>query len=282
MADKSPQAFRTIREVADWLGVEAHALRFWESKFSQIKPVKRAGGRRYYRPSDMRLIGGIKILLHDQGLTIRGVQKLIREEGAAHVASLSPPLDEDLDAAPDPIIEAMTDDQNQAASGGFVDIETLAGEDPPPKQEVAPPAPETSPDPEPAPEPQAASEPAAAEPQPEPVAHAETTDAEPEPEPAQARPIPETVTTPESPSPSDAPSDAPAPAEPVTPRVAASAAPGPDTHGDSEIRSTPLSELRTLIHGAVPFSLDQRRQLAPMVARLESLAARLDGRGHGG
>ncbi|WP_370270043.1 MerR family transcriptional regulator, partial [Nioella sp.] len=79
MADKKPQAFRTIREVADWLGVEAHVLRFWESKFSQIKPVKRAGGRRYYRPADMALIGGIKVLLHDQGLTIRGVQKIIRE-----------------------------------------------------------------------------------------------------------------------------------------------------------------------------------------------------------
>ena len=61
---KSADAFRTISEVADWLEVPAHVLRFWESKFSQVKPVKRAGGRRYYRPADMRLLAGIKILLH--------------------------------------------------------------------------------------------------------------------------------------------------------------------------------------------------------------------------
>ncbi|WP_240757899.1 MerR family transcriptional regulator [Palleronia sediminis] len=90
---KSPDAFRTISEVAEWLDVPAHVLRFWESRFTQIKPVKRAGGRRYYRPSDMELLGGIKRLLHDDGLTIRGVQKLLREEGVKQVAQLSPPLD---------------------------------------------------------------------------------------------------------------------------------------------------------------------------------------------
>lgn len=90
---KSSQAFRTIREVAEWLGVATHVLRFWESKFAQIKPVKRAGGRRYYRPADMELIGGIKVLLHDRGMTIRGVQRLIRENGVAAVAALSPDLD---------------------------------------------------------------------------------------------------------------------------------------------------------------------------------------------
>jgi DNA-binding transcriptional MerR regulator len=83
---KSPDAFRTIREVADWLGVAAHVLRFWESKFSQIRPVKRAGGRRYYRPADMELVGGIKVLLHDRGMTVRGVQRMLREEGVAAVA----------------------------------------------------------------------------------------------------------------------------------------------------------------------------------------------------
>ena len=75
---KSPDAFRTISEVAEWLDVPTHVLRFWESRFSQIKPVKRAGGRRYYRPNDMKLIGGIKTLLHDDGLTIRGAQKLLQ------------------------------------------------------------------------------------------------------------------------------------------------------------------------------------------------------------
>ena len=89
---KSSQAFRTIREVAEWLGVAAHVLRFWESKFPQIKPVKRAGGRRYYRPSDIEFVGGIKVLLHDRGLTIRGVQRMIRENGISAVAALSPPL----------------------------------------------------------------------------------------------------------------------------------------------------------------------------------------------
>ncbi|MCI2393334.1 MerR family transcriptional regulator [Aliiroseovarius sediminis] len=93
MEKKSPDAFRTISEVADWLGVPTHVLRFWESRFSQVKPVKRAGGRRYYRPNDMELLGGIRKLLHEDGMTIRGVQKLLREEGIKHVAAMSPPLD---------------------------------------------------------------------------------------------------------------------------------------------------------------------------------------------
>jgi len=90
---KSADAFRTISEVADWLDTPTHVLRFWESKFSQIKPVKRAGGRRYYRPRDMLLIGGIKKLLHHDGLTIKGAQKILREHGQKYVCSLSQPLD---------------------------------------------------------------------------------------------------------------------------------------------------------------------------------------------
>lgn len=90
---KSPDAFRTITEVSKWLGTQAHVLRFWESKFAEIAPVKRAGGRRYYRPEDMRLIGGLKQLLHHDGLTIKGAQKVIAEKGVAHVRSLSPALD---------------------------------------------------------------------------------------------------------------------------------------------------------------------------------------------
>lgn len=97
--EKSRDAFRTISEVADWLGTPTHVLRFWESRFSQVKPVKRAGGRRYYRPADMELLGGIKRLLHDDGLTIRGVQKILREEGVKHVIALSPPVDADGEAA---------------------------------------------------------------------------------------------------------------------------------------------------------------------------------------
>ena len=88
---KSPDAFRTISELADWLDTPTHVLRFWESKFWQIKPVKRAGGRRYYRRQDMLLIGGIKQLLHQDGLTIKGAQKILREKGAKYVSSLSQP-----------------------------------------------------------------------------------------------------------------------------------------------------------------------------------------------
>lgn len=87
--DKSPDAFRTISEVAEFLETPAHVLRFWESRFPQIRPVKRAGGRRYYRPADVALLTGIKRLLHDEGLTIRGVQKILREHGVRHVAGLS-------------------------------------------------------------------------------------------------------------------------------------------------------------------------------------------------
>ena len=89
---KSSEAFRTISEVAEWLETETHVLRFWESKFSQIKPVKRAGGRRYYRPKDMLIIGGIKKLLHEDGLTIKGTQRIIKDKGLNYVSNLSKPL----------------------------------------------------------------------------------------------------------------------------------------------------------------------------------------------
>lgn len=87
---KSSEAFRTISEVSDILQVPQHVLRFWETRFTQVKPVKRAGGRRYYRPGDVALLAGIRKLLHEDGLTIRGVQKVLREKGVRHVASLVP------------------------------------------------------------------------------------------------------------------------------------------------------------------------------------------------
>ena len=86
---KSADAFRTISEVAELLDTPAHVLRFWESRFPQVKPVKRAGGRRYYRPADVALLGGIKALLHEDGLTIRGVQKLLKDLGPRHVAAMA-------------------------------------------------------------------------------------------------------------------------------------------------------------------------------------------------
>jgi DNA-binding transcriptional MerR regulator len=92
---KAPEAFRTISEAADALDTPAHVLRFWESKFTQVKPVKRAGGRRYYRPADIDLLSGIKLLLHEQGMTIRGVQKLLQDKGVKYVATLAP-LDADM------------------------------------------------------------------------------------------------------------------------------------------------------------------------------------------
>ena len=94
---KSPDAFRTIREVSEWLDTPAHVLRFWESKFSQIRPVKRAGGRRYYRPNDMLLLGGIKRLLHEDGHTIKRVQRMLGTDGIKAVAALSQPLSDDPD-----------------------------------------------------------------------------------------------------------------------------------------------------------------------------------------
>ncbi len=85
---KSRDAFRTISEVSEALDTPTHVLRFWESKFAQIKPVKRAGGRRYYRPEDVDLLAGIKTLLHEHGMTIKGAQKLLKEQGVKHVSAL--------------------------------------------------------------------------------------------------------------------------------------------------------------------------------------------------
>jgi DNA-binding transcriptional MerR regulator len=121
---KAPDAFRTISEVAEWLEKPTHVLRFWESKFPQVKPVKRAGGRRYYRPEDMQLLGGIKTLLHDDGMTIKGVQKLLREQGIKHVSAFSPPLD---DA---PLPPQLVQDEAAAALAEEASLPTAAsGED---------------------------------------------------------------------------------------------------------------------------------------------------------
>ena len=78
---KGPEAFRTISEAADELTVPQHVLRFWETKFAFIRPMKRAGGRRFYRPSDIAILRGVRRLLHDEGYTIKGVQRLHREQG---------------------------------------------------------------------------------------------------------------------------------------------------------------------------------------------------------
>lgn len=135
---KSPDAFRTISEVAAWLDTPAHVLRFWESKFSQIKPVKRAGGRRYYRPEDMALLGGIKTLLHDEGMTIKGVQKLLREQGVRSVAA----------RGPDPLADAVA----QVQAPTTIEATPLASAPEAPQQlagaETPAPVPELGPEPE--------------------------------------------------------------------------------------------------------------------------------------
>jgi DNA-binding transcriptional MerR regulator len=86
--DKSPDAFRTISEVAEDLDLPQHVLRFWETRFTQIKPMKRGGGRRYYRPQDVELIKGIRHMLYDQGYTIKGVQRMLRDNGNQFVVSV--------------------------------------------------------------------------------------------------------------------------------------------------------------------------------------------------
>jgi DNA-binding transcriptional MerR regulator len=83
--DKSPDAYRTISEVADELGLPQHVLRFWETRFPQIKPLKRGGGRRYYRPDDIDLVRGIQTLLYSEGYTIKGVQRILKEDGVKPV-----------------------------------------------------------------------------------------------------------------------------------------------------------------------------------------------------
>ena len=87
--DKAPDAFRTISEVADDLDIPQHVLRFWETRFAQIKPMKRSGGRRYYRPDDVDLLRGIRRLLYGEGYTIRGVQRILKEHGIGSVQRLA-------------------------------------------------------------------------------------------------------------------------------------------------------------------------------------------------
>ncbi len=137
MNEKSPEAFRTISEVAEWLGVPTHVLRFWESRFAQVKPVKRAGGRRYYRPADMELLGGIRKLLHDQGMTIRGVQKILREKGVRYVCGLSPSLDAPVDLETRSNVVDIDELRAEEEAAAFKEQDTFA-EKPEPEPELSP------------------------------------------------------------------------------------------------------------------------------------------------
>jgi DNA-binding transcriptional MerR regulator len=110
---KSPQAFRTISEVADDLDLPQHVLRFWETRFAQIKPLKRGGGRRYYRPDDVLLLRGIRQLLYGEGYTIKGVQRILREHGVRYVVGLGG------DVAPVAEREAALAEEETVAAAGF-------------------------------------------------------------------------------------------------------------------------------------------------------------------
>jgi len=117
--DKAPEAFRTISEVADEVDVPQHVLRFWESRFSQIRPMKRGGGRRYYRPDDVDLLRGVRHLLYGEGYTIRGVQRILREQGAAFAQNVwrigaepPPPQSED-DRAGEEMAEPATAERSE-------------------------------------------------------------------------------------------------------------------------------------------------------------------------
>ncbi|MGY6709230.1 MAG: MerR family transcriptional regulator [Rhizobiaceae bacterium] len=119
--DKSPDAFRTISEVAEDLDLPQHVLRFWETRFTQIKPMKRGGGRRYYRPQDVDLIKGIRHMLYDQGYTIKGVQRLLKENGNQFLVAIG---SGDVAAA-----EAITlrKAEAEAAQSAQIDDDTMLG-----------------------------------------------------------------------------------------------------------------------------------------------------------
>jgi DNA-binding transcriptional MerR regulator len=112
---KGPEAFRTISEAADELTVPQHVLRFWETKFAFIRPMKRAGGRRFYRPADIAVLRGVRHLLHDEGYTIKGVQRLHREQGLRRLVSAGE--GDGVASAP----QAQSAPMNAAGGGGLVD-----------------------------------------------------------------------------------------------------------------------------------------------------------------
>lgn len=128
---KSASAFRTISEVASELDVRSHVLRFWETKFSQVRPLKRGGGRRYYRPEDVTLLWRIRSLLYDDGYTIKGVQKLLREGGLKEdreIVEAAPVIPETVpQPAPPPAVVAgsLGGEQRAALSEILAELEAL-------------------------------------------------------------------------------------------------------------------------------------------------------------
>jgi DNA-binding transcriptional MerR regulator len=132
--EKAPDAFRTISEVAEELDVPQHVLRFWESRFREIRPMKRGGGRRYYRPDDIDLLRGIRHLLYGEGYTIRGVQRLLREQGVRFVQSVWQP------GAPQPTLQPAetASDDDEADEDDEVDQPEASDVRPAAQRVVAP------------------------------------------------------------------------------------------------------------------------------------------------
>ncbi len=127
---KSSSAFRTISEVASDLGVQQHVLRFWETKFSQVKPLKRGGGRRYYRPEDISLLQAIHNLLYVEGYTIKGVQKLLRDVGKKQIiASFSPDIQapDDVDEALPEVLQNLSNEQREVLKSVLAELKDLRG-----------------------------------------------------------------------------------------------------------------------------------------------------------
>ena len=127
--DKGPDAFRTISEVANKLGVQQHVLRFWETKFSQVRPLKRGGGRRYYRPEDVALLQSIHHLLYTEGYTIKGVQKLLKEQGKNAVVQNNAPVANEAAVAATPAapIPAQSPQRPQSAMAAQAVAEAAQG-----------------------------------------------------------------------------------------------------------------------------------------------------------
>ena len=272
MAGKSPEAFRTISEVADWLDRPAHVLRFWESKFPQVKPVKRAGGRRYYRPDDMLLLGGIKKLLHDDGMTIKGVQKIIREQGVKYVSGMSQALD---DAA------LATESDSDAVDGVIATSQPLSYPAPAPDagQGTAP-APTLQLVPDTAPPPAKAPAVAAT---PAPSAQDSTADAEQTPRAARGVDVTPADVTPAAPEPPShtppAADDTPA-MDPVPQDAAPAAARAPlgadlPPPMDTDAIQTAPGLLALLAARSHPIPAGERDALTPILAQIDALTTRL-------
>lgn len=276
---KSADAFRTISEVAEWLGTPAHVLRFWESKFTQVKPVKRAGGRRYYRPNDMLLLGGIKKLLHEDGMTIKGVQKLLRTDGVQKISTLSHPIDGEDSVVIDMVTqEPISNDTAPApdilgspSTSSEPEIKPQADPELTEKQD-APPTPDTQPEIEPQ---------ATPERQPDPTPELDvqpTLDVRPEIEP-QAMPEPQPDPTPEldvQPAREAEPDLAPKPAvmlepDPASqPAPALDPAPAPVSPAQSDTSPPTATEASVIIE---PINAGEPTEAPKDDAKIEQLSA---------